>query len=246
MQKADLKHLIVAIIAIVAIILAVFAIAVPEDEEDDEDEVETSNKSPIANISVTNNTIEQNTTVNFDASESTDSDGTIVEYTWNFGDGTEGTGMTVNHAFENSGSYIVVLTVYDDDGASHIDTLTITVYSSTPPISTPTGSFSFSESAHTPGVYNGYLASISDEVLISEASVTIIDDSTQQSASQDPLLDGSPLQVGGGLKLNYTDSNSNDKLDSGDVWEVENAGSGDQIRLIYRPTGELIASYILS
>jgi PKD repeat protein len=243
MQKDDLKHLIVAIIAIVAIILAVFAIAVPEDEEDKE---EISNVPPSANISVTNTTFEEMTTVNFDASGSTDSDGTIVEYTWDFGDSTEDNGIIVNHAFDNPGSYIVVLTVFDDDGASHIDTLTITVISSVSPITTPTGSFSFSESATIAGVYTGSLASISDEILISDASVTIIDDSTGQSATQDPLLNNTPFQVGVGLKLTFTDSNGNGKLDTGDVWKAENAASGDQIRLVYRPTGGLIASSILT
>ncbi|MCE4611491.1 MAG: ABC transporter substrate-binding protein [Desulfurococcales archaeon] len=55
--------------------------------------------------------------IEFDASLSRDSDGTIVEYIWDFGDGTTATGVKVTHAYELPGSYIVVLTVKDDKGA---------------------------------------------------------------------------------------------------------------------------------
>ena len=55
--------------------------------------------------------------VRFDASASYDPDGTIVGYTWDFGDGTLAHGATVTHAFETPGvSYQVVLTVTDDTG----------------------------------------------------------------------------------------------------------------------------------
>jgi hypothetical protein len=60
--------------------------------------------------------------VTFDASASYDPDGgTIVDYAWDFNDTTSGTGMIVNHTFnEPSGSgplvpYNVTLTVTDDD-----------------------------------------------------------------------------------------------------------------------------------
>lgn len=56
-----------------------------------------------------------NSTVTFDASESFDNDGdTIVSYVWDFGDGTSGTGIIVQHTYVTSGNYTVVLTVTDD------------------------------------------------------------------------------------------------------------------------------------
>jgi PKD repeat protein len=57
-------------------------------------------------------------TVNFDASASTDPDGTISSYAWNFGDGTIGTGETTAHTYTSTGSFTPTLTVTDNDGAS--------------------------------------------------------------------------------------------------------------------------------
>jgi PKD repeat protein len=56
--------------------------------------------------------------VTFDASLSTDSDGRIVTYAWNFGDGSTGDGAVVKHDFKNLGTYVVTLTVTDDRGQS--------------------------------------------------------------------------------------------------------------------------------
>lgn len=60
--------------------------------------------------------------VSFDASESTDPDGEIVEYQWNFGDGTTASDEYVAHAYASAGSngiqYPVTLTVTDNNGAS--------------------------------------------------------------------------------------------------------------------------------
>ncbi|MBD3791711.1 MAG: PKD domain-containing protein [Campylobacterales bacterium] len=55
--------------------------------------------------------------VGFDASASTD-DGTIVSYQWDFGDGSSGEGMVVEHTYENPGRYFATLTVRDDQGLS--------------------------------------------------------------------------------------------------------------------------------
>jgi PKD repeat protein len=62
----------------------------------------------------------------FDASASTDPDGTIVEYIWDFGDATSDEGVIVQHQYtQGSGRwYTVRLTVIDDDGVqSSVDGL---------------------------------------------------------------------------------------------------------------------------
>lgn len=50
----------------------------------------------------------------FDASASSDSDGAVVSYAWNFGDGSSGAGAVVDHSFPGGGTHTVTLTVTDD------------------------------------------------------------------------------------------------------------------------------------
>lgn len=55
--------------------------------------------------------------VAFDASSSDDPDGGwIVSYFWDFGDGTNATGIVVTHAYALRGTYTVSLTITDNDG----------------------------------------------------------------------------------------------------------------------------------
>ena len=57
-------------------------------------------------------------TISFDASPSYDLDGRVVEYRWDFGDGTLDEGIVVQHRFTKEGTYKVILTVFDDSGLS--------------------------------------------------------------------------------------------------------------------------------
>ncbi|MBW8884538.1 MAG: PQQ-dependent sugar dehydrogenase, partial [Planctomycetia bacterium] len=52
-------------------------------------------------------------TVNFDGSASSDPDGDTLRYAWDFGDGTTGEGVTVQHEYTVKGTYNAVLTVND-------------------------------------------------------------------------------------------------------------------------------------
>ncbi len=63
----------------------------------------------------------------FDASASTDLDGSIVNYSWDFGDGSTGTGMSANHTFVAEGTFVVTLTVTDDNANTNTSSLEITV-----------------------------------------------------------------------------------------------------------------------
>jgi PKD repeat protein len=56
--------------------------------------------------------------VTFNASTSSDIDGTITNYTWNFGDGTTGSNVIAQHAYLTNGSYWAVLIITDNDGSS--------------------------------------------------------------------------------------------------------------------------------
>lgn len=55
----------------------------------------------------------------FDASGSSDSDGSITQYKWDFGDGTTATGATATHQFSVS-PVPVTLTVIDDKGGAAV------------------------------------------------------------------------------------------------------------------------------
>ncbi|MEM2971244.1 MAG: NosD domain-containing protein [Candidatus Bathyarchaeia archaeon] len=75
-----------------------------------------------------NETIKVGETVTFDASVSTDNFG-IINYEWDFGDGTTGIGITVNHTYTSPGTYNVTLTVKDVAGNIATDTIEVTVLS---------------------------------------------------------------------------------------------------------------------
>lgn len=71
-------------------------------------------------------------TITFDISASSDPDGTIVSFTFDFGDGTEpleGTTITepIEHTYETPGSYFAKLTVKDNGGATGSTWLAIQV-----------------------------------------------------------------------------------------------------------------------
>ncbi len=62
--------------------------------------------------------------IRFDSSGSYGINGSIVNYTWNFGDSTTGYGQTPTHTYENPGTFLVVLTVMDSNNLSSIDSTT--------------------------------------------------------------------------------------------------------------------------
>jgi PKD repeat protein len=65
--------------------------------------------------------------ISFSSSGSSDTDGEIVEYLWDFGDGTTSTEANPTHTFEEEGTYTITLTVTDDRGDTAIDSYTLTV-----------------------------------------------------------------------------------------------------------------------
>ena len=76
------------------------------------------NDPPVAAISANPTSGTAPLNVLFDGGGSSDPDGSIVSYAWNFGDGAGDSGMTVSHTYVNPGTYSAVLTVTDDDGAN--------------------------------------------------------------------------------------------------------------------------------
>ncbi|MDD4307868.1 MAG: PKD domain-containing protein, partial [Thermoplasmata archaeon] len=90
--------------------------------------------SPIADAGL-NQTVNEDTTVTFDGSGSSDAAG-IANYTWTFNDGAAVTlyGVSPTHIFAQPGIYTVTLTVADPTGNTATDTMTVTVLDITAPV----------------------------------------------------------------------------------------------------------------
>jgi PKD repeat protein len=84
------------------------------------------NNPPVADAGL-DQTVFEDEIVYFNGSGSYDSDGFIVNYTWDFQDGNLGYGELSTHIFNTPGVYDVTLTVTDDDGATDSDINVITV-----------------------------------------------------------------------------------------------------------------------
>jgi len=67
--------------------------------------------------------------VNFSSDGSTDTDGNILEYHWDFGDENYGAGESVEHQYDSEGTYSVSLLVIDNDDLSNKITKTIEIMS---------------------------------------------------------------------------------------------------------------------
>jgi len=98
--------------------------------------------------------------VQFDASASFDSDGTISSYAWTFGDGTTGTGASVWHQFASTGTYNVQLTATDNDGASANATEQVHVG---PTNQQPVAAFTTDSNTITPGEWVEFSAATSHD-----------------------------------------------------------------------------------
>ena len=98
-----------------------------EDDSSDDDSGSLANAAPTAAISAPATSVEPGTSITFDATGSSDADGSIVSYAWELGDGNTATGASVSHSYSSAGTYTVSLTVTDDADATATDTVSVTV-----------------------------------------------------------------------------------------------------------------------
>ena len=97
--------------------------------------IDDENSAPVAVI-VAPVTANQNSKITLDGVGSYDLDGTVVLYTWNFGDGsaaTSTTASTTSHTYTATSTYTVTLKVTDDKGAISKEATT-TILVKVPPI----------------------------------------------------------------------------------------------------------------
>lgn len=84
------------------------------------------NQEPVASISAPSSASE-GASVSFSSAGSNDPDGSIVSYSWNFGDGTSSQQANPSHTYSSAGSYSVSLTVVDNEGANNVANHSITI-----------------------------------------------------------------------------------------------------------------------
>ncbi len=97
-------------------------------------------KPPVASASASPTTAKAPAEIAFDGSGSSDPDGKITKYQWDFADGVTGEGAKVSHIFAKAGVYGVKLTVTDDSGLVASQTTSITISAPEPVIVTTPGS----------------------------------------------------------------------------------------------------------
>ncbi|HAG42902.1 MAG TPA: hypothetical protein DCL31_05365, partial [Clostridium sp.] len=73
-----------------------------------------------------------NNPISFSSNGSTDSDGKIVSYLWDFGDGTTSNDPNPTHLYTRDGNYNVKLTVTDDKGAYNSESTSVNVIDDSP------------------------------------------------------------------------------------------------------------------
>ncbi|NHN48376.1 PKD domain-containing protein [Halostella sp. JP-L12] len=85
-----------------------------------------TNSPPTADFTYSPSSPSTADVVNF-TDQSSDPDGSIVSWSWSFGDGTSSTAQNPDHSYADDGTYTVTLTVEDGNGStdSYSDTVTV-------------------------------------------------------------------------------------------------------------------------
>lgn len=93
--------------------------------------VQEENNAPVAAFTVSPKEAFTGDDVTCDGSDSSDPDGAVYIYSWDFGDKTEGSGKIVTHKYKAPGTYTIKLTVTDEYGLSNSTTDTVTITTAT-------------------------------------------------------------------------------------------------------------------
>ncbi|OUR88395.1 hypothetical protein A9Q81_23950, partial [Gammaproteobacteria bacterium 42_54_T18] len=156
--------------------------------------VGTCGQAPSADFSFEKVTNGVEYTVDFDAGASYDVDGSIVNYAWDFGDGSSATGVNISHTFANAGQYTVTLVTTDDQGATDQMSQMVVVLASGRVVQNQVLFYNFSEGAGTTvndlsGVGTPINLTIPDASKVSWLSCggLSIDQATFVSAASSPL-----------------------------------------------------------
>jgi len=89
-------------------------------------------EEPVANFVYSPDRTKPKEVVNFDASGSYNATGKIVNYSWDFGDSSQGEGKNVKHTYASAGEYNTTLTVTDNGGKTISETRLVTIITGIP------------------------------------------------------------------------------------------------------------------
>ena len=163
------------------------------------------NNTPTADFSYSNDNLEAQFT-----DESTDSDGSIVSWSWDFGDGSSSSSQNPTHLYDAPGTYSVSLTVTDDAGDSGSASKSVTVNEQVDEAVPVIDSFSIN--AYSTGPWNR-----------AEVSWTVTDDNSNLSSVTSELLNG-------GSVVDSQSSTVNGGSASG-LHKIRTRNNADSIRL---------------
>lgn len=134
------------------------------------------NSAPIADAELSPRTSTMPQQVSFDGTPSRDPDGSAASWSWDFGDGAQGSGAQVTHTYTAPGRYFPKLTVTDNAGATDVFVAEVVVQPGAAPppasayrdavLATPglvaywrlgerTGGVAVDEKGANPGTYSG-------------------------------------------------------------------------------------------
>ncbi|MFA5772700.1 MAG: PKD domain-containing protein, partial [Thermoplasmata archaeon] len=171
--------------------------------------LKNKNYLPLAKFTTSGN-LSTGSQITFDASGSLDPNGDTLTYSWDFGDGTTGSGKTATHTYSTQGSYTVTLTVKDsknnanDFGVSStiINQLITTkkslsiITGNTPPIA--------KVSISDVEINKGYVLNFSIGEVISLDASKSTDPDGQVATVSWTMGDGSPAKTGKTITHTYT------------------------------------------
>lgn len=167
-----------------------------------------TNNTPTANFTVSTSGL----TISVNGSTSTDTDGTIANYSWDFGDASpNGNGAYASHTYAADDTYTVTLTVTDNNGAVDAASQTLSVSA---------GSFQSNL------IYNPSLGGYPDETntgvpvgtsLTSSGSITV---TTNSAVIEDLDIAGQIIVQANNVTIR------NCRITSGDYYPIDYSGTG--------------------
>jgi chitinase len=184
-----------------------------------------SDRPPAAEIDHGPLAPETDETVVFDGIDSSDTDGTVDSYQWEFGDGTTETGAMPSHSYGENGTYTVNLTVTDDDGATRTTSRDVAVRNRP-----PTADFDFSPANPQSGDAITFDASGSSDSdgTIDSYRWNLTDDTGRSFTTTGETVTATSLSAGSYvMALTVTDDDRDtDEMRETIVIESDNSGNG--------------------